>query len=91
MLKLRIKRISCTVALYEISGFRRVVHETWDIMQRKVVTPYQCFGTIRAIFKGKVVFLDWDRQVVPKHQYGIANVRCVMFQNSADLSVTVDI
>jgi hypothetical protein len=74
-----------------IAGFRRNVDEIWDIMQRKVVIPCECFGTIRAIIKAQQVFLDWDRQLVPKHQYGISNVRCVIFHNSADLSVTVDI
>jgi hypothetical protein len=57
------------------AGFRRDLEEVWDITQLKVVIPYQCFGTIGAIFKGQEVFLDWDRQVVPKHLYGIANVR----------------
>ena len=91
MFKLRIKLFSCTIALCMITGFRRNVYEIWDIMQRKVVIPYQSFGTIGVNFKGQEVFLDWDRHVVLKHQYGIASVRCVIFQNSTDLSVTVDI
>jgi hypothetical protein len=75
------------------SGFHWDLDEICNLlvyMQRKVVIPYRRFGTTyRSLIQGSR-FLDGcsgDRWVVPKRQYGIFTLRCVIAQKSADLNL----
>jgi len=75
------------------SGFHRDLDEICDLLvytQRKVVIPYRRFGTTyRSLIQGSRFLDGWrlDRWVVPKRQYGIMKLGCVIAQKSADLNL----